>query len=107
MSLLSRLLPSVVRLAPEAEAEALKSSWTGNFSLKRLLALEAGRALTYGMFLLVLCVEYQVLVHRAVDGNLVLALATLAGSVAVLAGAAYRKPEGGALPPVSSKKEEP
>ena len=84
------------------EQEALTSSWTGRASLKRLLAREAGRVLCICLLLVVAVICYQGINYRAVDTNLVWAVSILAPSVAILAGASYRKPEGpqgGSTPP--------
>ena len=62
-------------------------------STKRMMALMAGGTLCFCLTILTLAVWYQALVYQKVDSQLVFALLGLSSSVAILAGAAYRKPE--------------
>jgi hypothetical protein len=80
-------------ITKEEQISALTSAWTKNISLKRVLALEAGRALIYLAFLLGSTICIQAALHRSVDGALVTAFSVVVPTVGALAMVAYRKSE--------------
>jgi hypothetical protein len=62
-------------------------------SSKRAIALLAAVTLCLGEMVLILAVFYQAVLIGHVDGELNVSLGLISGSVAGLAGVAYRKPE--------------
>lgn len=101
---------SFVGQGPDFEREALTSSWTGRASLKRLLALEAGRGLVACLVLTVGTSCVLAALDKAGPtwgGYLVALVGILAPSVALLAGASYRKQEGPTAAPGAPKADAP